>query len=131
MVGLHRHIAHVFGGGIDILRCDISPVQALHIAAQSAKIGFGLHLGRVTYQDGFPPAQVKPRRGGLEGHAARQAQAVDERLFFGRVVPDARAAQRRAQCGVMDDGNALQPRRTIIEMDDLFVLVLLHAIENR
>ena len=44
-----------------------------------------------------PALKSEARHGGLVGHAAREAQHVEERVLLGRIVPHAQAAEGRAQ----------------------------------
>jgi hypothetical protein len=61
---------------------------------------------------------------GLVGHPAGQAQDVAKRVGFGGVAPDADAAQRRAERGVVDGQKAAQARGAILKRHHLFVIVL-------
>jgi hypothetical protein len=78
----------------------------------------------VAHDHRLAAAQVEPGHRGLVRHPARQAQRVDEGFLVGRVVPEARAAQRRPEHGVVDGNDPLVPARRLVAENDLLVLVL-------
>ena len=64
---------------------------------------------------------VEAGDGILVRHAAGEAQRVDDRFLIRRVVPEARAAERRAERGVVDGDDAAVAGRLVVAQDDLFV----------
>ncbi|MPM86380.1 hypothetical protein SDC9_133469 [bioreactor metagenome] len=130
MVGLHRHIAHIAGGGVDIFRRDVAAVETLHKAPQRPEVGLALQLGRVADQHRFAAAQVEPGGRGFIAHAPCQAQAVDQRVFFVGIVPQTGAAQGRPQQRIMEDRDALEARCGVVKMHHLLISMFLHVIED-
>src|SRR5690606_33421307 len=74
--------------------------------------------------------QVDPGDRGLVGHAAREAQHIDQRFALGRVIPEAGPAQRRPQRGVVDRDDATVIRRRLVAEQYLLVSVLADQLED-
>ncbi len=104
---------HVGRAGAHVLGRDVAAAQRLHVTAVRAENRLAvLHLV-VADDDAFAAAQVQSRHRRLVRHAARQAQRVDQRGCVALVVPEARAAERRAKLGVVDRDDAAVARRRI------------------
>src|SRR5882672_8680193 len=85
----------------------------------------------VTDDDALAAAQVEPGDRRLVRHAARETQAVYQRVAIVRVMPEPRAAERRAERGVVDGDDATIPRGGLVHERHLLVLMLLEQREQR
>ena len=102
VVRLHVDVVHVRRARADVLRGDVAAAEALDEAAVRAEDHLAIGRLVVADDDRLAAAEVQAGDGVLVRHAAREAQRVDDRLLVGRVVPEARAAERRAErrcCG--------------------------------
>src|SRR5258706_1014215 len=114
-----------------VLRRDVATAQRLHVAAVRAEDRLAIADLVVADDDALAAAEVQARDRGLVGHAARQPQAVDQRVAIIRVMPEPRAAERGAERRVVDGDDAAIPRRGLVHERYLLVLVLLEQREQR
>jgi hypothetical protein len=84
----------------------------------------------VADDDALAAAEVEAGHRVLVRHAAGQPQRVDHRLLVGRVVPEARAAERRAERGVVDGDDAAVAARLVVAHDELLVPHLGDGVEQ-
>jgi hypothetical protein len=84
----------------------------------------------VPHDDRFPPAQIDPRDRRLVRHAARKAERVGDRLVGRGVLPEAGAAQRRAQRGIVDGDDPEVPAGGIVGQEHLLVPQGVHLRED-
>ena len=75
----------------------------------------------VADDDGLAAAEIEAGDGGLVRHAARETERVDDGFVVGRVVPEARAAERGAERGVVDRDDAAVSGAFVGADDELFV----------
>ena len=118
------------GRGADVLGRDVAPVERVDEAAERAEQRLALVLARIADDDGLAAAEVESRDRCLEGHAAREAHRVDDRLALVLVRPHADAAERRPERGVVDADHRAQVRVRLVAEHDLLVLVLVHQVEQ-
>jgi len=123
-------VIHICGGGPDVLGGHVAPAERLHEAPVRAEDHLAVRGAVVADDDRLPAAEVEPRDGVLVGHPAREPERIDNGLLIGGVVPEARAAERGAQRGVVDGDNAAVPRGLIRADDQLLVTELGDGIED-
>ena len=79
----------------------------------------------VVDHHGLAAAEVEAGGGGLQGHRAREAHDVVERLAeAARVALQAQAAERGAEHGRVDGDDEAQARARVLPDDDLLVVVV-------
>jgi hypothetical protein len=74
--------------------------------------------------------EIQPGDRILVGHAAREAQRIGDGFFVRRVVPEARAAERGTERGVVDRDDAAIAGALVGAEDELFVAELGDRVEN-
>ena len=92
----HVHEVHVGRAGAHVFRRDVATAERIDEATVRAEHHLALGGAVVADDHGLAAAEVQPGNRVLVGHAARQSQGVDDRLFVAGVVPEARAAEGRA-----------------------------------
>ena len=97
VVGLHVDEVHVRRARADVFGRDVAAAEALDEAAVRAEDHLAIGRLVVADDDRLAAAEVQAGHGVLVGHAAREAQRVDDRLLVGGVIPEARAAERGAE----------------------------------
>src|SRR5690606_38140779 len=157
---LHLDVAHVLDARAHVLGGDVAAAQRLdeaavcaedHLAARRAIVTaehglaaaqrldeaavcaedhLALRRAIVTDDHGLAAAQVETGDGSLVRHSAREAEYVDDCLFLRGVVPEARAAKRRAERRVVYRDDPLVADARLVAEDKLLVLVLAHRLED-
>jgi hypothetical protein len=129
--GRLRHHVHVGDRRADVLGGDVAPAEPLdrrphrpHHRRRLAPAGRG-HDDRLAAAE----RQAGERR--LVAHAAAEPQHVGDCLGLGGVAPDPAAAERRAERGVVDRDDRMQPRGRVVREDDLLVGVEIRMVEDR
>src|SRR5439155_20304865 len=85
----------------------------------------------VADDDALAAAEIEAGDRRLVRHPTSEPQAVDERLTIGRVIPEARAAERGAEGGVVNGDDAAIAGGGLVHERHLLVLVLLEQREQR
>jgi hypothetical protein len=75
----------------------------------------------IADDDSFAAAEWHTCGCALVGHPSRQSQGVDDSFFFGRVVPETRASNRRTEPGAVYSNDAAIPRNFIVTEHNLLV----------
>src|SRR5690606_531245 len=127
---LHLNVAHVLDARAHVLGGDVAAAQRLDEAAVCAEDHLALRRAIVTDDHGLAAAQVETGDGSLVRHSAREAEYVDDCLFLRGVVPEARAAKRRAERRVVYRDDPLVADARLVAEDKLLVLVLAHRLED-
>src|SRR5690606_5157699 len=114
----------------DVFRRDVAAAERLDEAAMRAEQHLAARRSVVANDDRLATAQVESCNGRLVRHAPRQPQRVDDCFLVVAVVPEARAAERRSECGVVDCDDAAIAGRRLVTEHQLLVVVLGYALEN-
>ena len=121
----HRHVGV---GGPDVLGGPVAPVEDARRCRRSPAARRGgrspsqRRLAERPHDHALAAALRQVRHRGLEGHRARQAQRVGDRVARVDVAPHAAAAQRRAARGRVHGDDRVQPRATAAADEQLLVL---------
>ena len=102
MPGLAAHLVHVLHRRAYVLAGDVGPAQMFHCPAKGSEEFRRLLTARIADDHRLAAAQGQPGQRRLEGHAARQALRVGQRVVFTCVAPHAAAAHRRSQRRIVD-----------------------------
>ena len=127
MVGLQLDVLHVRGRGADVLGGDVAAVERLDEAAVRPEERLPVLPPVVTDDDRLPAAEIDAGHGGLVGHPPGEPQRVGDRLVGVLVLPEAGAAQRRAEGGVVDRDDPVVAARRIVGQEKLLVTERAHA----
>jgi hypothetical protein len=87
------HEVHVGRAGAHVFGRDVAAAKRVHETAVSAEDHLALDRAVVADDHGLAATEVQPGHRVLVGHAARQSERVDDRLFVAGVVPEARATE--------------------------------------
>src|SRR5213596_3314121 len=109
MIGFGLDELHVADRRADVFRRDVAAAQRLHVAAVRAEDRLAIANLVVADDDALAAAKVQTRDRGLVGHAARQPQAVDQRVAIVGVIPEPRPAARGAEPCIVDGYTAAIP----------------------
>src|SRR5690606_28352276 len=115
---LHLNVAPVLDARAHVLGGDVAAAQRLDDSAVCAEDPPALRRAIVT-------GDASRLR-----HAAREAEHVGDCLCRLGVVPEARAAKRRAERRVVYRDERLVPAARLVAEDKLLVLVLAHRLED-
>jgi hypothetical protein len=129
-VGLLVDVVHVIDRGADVLGRDVAAAERADEAAERAEQALGLVGLGVADEHRLAASEVEPRHRRLVGHAARQPEHVLERFLIGRIGPHPQAAQRGAECRVVNGHDGSQAAVLVLEKDDLLVAHALELLEE-
>jgi hypothetical protein len=122
---------HVLEPGARVLGGDVVPAEVVDEARERQEDGGAIEVRvRRPDEDRLPAAVRQVGERGLVGHAARQAQGVDQRVLVLGVWQEAAAAERRPQAGVVDGDDRAQPAGRVARQVDLAVVVTGHVPEH-
>ena len=130
MVGLQLDVFHVRGRGADVLGGDVASVERLDEAAVGPEERLPVLPPVVADDDRLPAAEVDAGHGGLVGHPPGEPQRVGDGLIGVLVLPEAGAAQRRAEGGVVDRDDPVIAARRIVGQEELLVSERAHGVED-
>src|SRR5215217_4579691 len=130
VLGLHVDEVHVARARADVLRGHVAATERVDEAAMRAEGHLAVRRLVVADDDRLAAAQVEPRDRVLVGHAAREAERVDDRVLVALVVPEPRAAERGAERRVVDRDDAAIAARLVMADHDLLVTHLGKLVEE-
>ncbi|KAG1438791.1 hypothetical protein G6F57_019695 [Rhizopus arrhizus] len=120
-LALQVDVLHVVDVGTDVLGGDVAPAQRIDVTAEGAEQHLGLvHLG-VADDHRLAATDIEAGQRILVGHRPAQPQHVGQRLVGAGVGAHAHAAQGRAQGGVVDGDDRLQPGIVVVAEHHLFM----------
>src|SRR5205814_5286481 len=114
VIRFHVDVVHVGRTRADVLRRDVAAAEALDEAPMRAEDHFAKRRFVVADDDRLTAAEIQTGDGVLVGHATRETQRVDDRLFVRAVAPEARSAERGTEDGAMNGDDAAVSRRRIL-----------------
>ena len=126
MVGLQLDVLHISGTGSDVLRRDVPAAERLDEPAVRAEQRLAILPLVVAHDHRLAAAEVDAHDGGLVGHAPGEPQRVRDRLVGRGVLPEARAAERGAQGGVVDGDDAEIAAAGVVREQHLLVAERVH-----
>src|SRR5438876_8177929 len=115
----------------DVLRRDVAATQRLHVATMRAEDRLAIANLVVADDDALAAAETQAGYVSFVRPATRQTQAVDQRVAIVHVIPEPRAAERRAERGVVNGDDAAIAGGGLVHERHLLVLVLLEQREQR
>jgi hypothetical protein len=130
VIGLQLDVLHVGRTGPDVLGGDVPAAEGLDESAMRPEHHLAVGALVVPHNDRLPPAQIDPRDRRLVGHAARQAERVGDRVVGRAVLPEAGAAERGAQRGIVDGDDPDVPAGGIVRQEHLLVSEGVHLRED-
>ena len=113
---------HVGGG-------DVPTSQAVNMSSVGPQQCFPVVATRVGPYDALAPSQGQARSCRLVGHGLRQAQGVEQGVFFAGIVPHAGASTARPQGGVVQGNESLETHRRLGTDQHPFMSVLAHVVK--
>src|SRR6266704_904194 len=131
VLGFHTYYLHIAQVGADIGACQEQTSQTVHETPQDAEHSFGLISFGITYDDAFSPSKVSACRGPFIRHATRQAQCVLDSVVFCLIMPHTDATTGRSQGSIVNSKDRLQAETFILAEEEVFIVILLHRLENK
>ena len=121
MLRFHVHEVHVLDRRADVFRRDVPATEGIHETAVRAEQHFAIGRLVVADDDRLAATEVETGHRILVGHATREPQGIDDGRLFGGVVPEAAAAERGAERGVVNRNDAAVTGRFVMAEDDLLM----------